>query len=132
MCLSPKYVAQRSYWLPSGLIALPLQTNFVSFHIVIKAINTWVIKFLHYQILVFFIIFSSTNNFVVLIWFLLWKSIATLEFHQIIFPFFSVKFSNPNFLMPKSEVFKKRFHWMEVWSNCSLFCFNRDYQFYLV
>lgn len=64
------------------------QTNFVSFHIVIIAINTWIIKFLHYQILVFFISFSSTSNFFVLIWFLFGKSIATLEFHQPIFLFF--------------------------------------------
>lgn len=102
-----KYGAQHSYWLLSGLIALPLQTNFVSFHIVIIQINTGIIKFLHYQILVFFISFSSTSNFVVLIWFLLWKSIATSEFHQIIFSFFSAKFFNPNYLMPKSEVFKE-------------------------
>lgn len=87
-------------------MALQLQTNFVSFHIVIIAINTWIIKFLHYQILVFFISFSSTSNFFVLIWFLFGKPVAALEFDQTIFLFFPVKFCNPNYSMPKSKVLK--------------------------
>lgn len=116
-----KYGAQHSYWLLSGLTALPLQTNFVSFHIVIIPINTLIIKFFHYQILVFFISFSSTSNFVVLIWFLLWNSIATLEFHQVIFPFSLVKFSNPHSLKPKSEVFKEDY--TEWKFDQTVFCF---------
>ena len=88
-------------------------------------IYIWIIKFLHYQILVFFISFSSTVNFVVLIWFLLWKYIAILEFHQIAIPFSSVKFSKPHYLMPKSEVIKVD---STEWKfDQTVFCFDTDY-----
>lgn len=120
-----KYGAQLSCWLLSGLITLQLQTNFVIFHIVIIPINTRIIKFIHYQILVFFISFSSTSNFVVLICFFSLESMAILELHQIIFPFFFVKFPNPNCLMPKSEVFKED---STEWKfDQTIFCFTRDY-----